>query len=142
MTKREARGVAKKAIETFVDLATVATVADVGDLLACWGVVSERFQPQDDDPEECDPYACETGILALAGLDNLPWDADDVTGMLHEGDTAAALAEVDRFRSLAFGPPRKPAADPNFSDIPDDDDKTPANPGYNGLALPLFCYFE
>lgn len=106
MTKREACDVIKKSIETFLKMESTATDEEITET---WDVVADRLQPQDEAADECaaeeygpddDDRQDEEGLLDIAGMYELPWDAYDVAWMLREGDTAAAMAEVRRLQAI------------------------------------------
>ncbi len=100
-SKNNARKSIKDAFEGFCKMCAFAPLVD---LRESWNVIHQFVQPYDEDDSD-DPYANEPedGVLTVAGLDDICWDADDVRYMLEDGDVAGALAEVDRFVSLAFG---------------------------------------
>lgn len=101
LSKNQARKLIKLAMVGFKEL---AVIAEINDLRESWDAIHQFVQPYDDEDED-DPYAeePEEGVLTLAGLDDICWDADDVQCMLYGGDARGAIAEVDRFMSLAFG---------------------------------------
>ena len=75
-----------------------------------WTVIKDNIQPpldDDDGDARDDPSAHECpkepeGILDLAGLDDIAWDADDVWDMLYQmnPDVIGAIREVMRLRGL------------------------------------------
>lgn len=101
LTPAQARKLVKRALELFLDLTAVGTI---GQLLNSWRTLEEKLDgPWEDEDEHTDPdYEEVAGFLSQAGLGDIEWAAEDVTGILGEQDIPGAVVEIRRFLSLAF----------------------------------------